>query len=389
MEPTRGSLSSNENAGAVGGPPDAIAPSSVPRTGRVFNIVLLLAAFLAGFAVISIGVRYVMSAVGLSIFDVSVSKPREAARQRADFIFVGPSHFEMGIIPNVFDTELSRYATVRSYNLAIAGLSVPELDFLLKRLLALDNCCVKYVVFYPAFEVTTIARERPTARSIDYFNLSNAIAYLAYLKEYKPATPAPHLDLSDYAAHIVSSTVQHYLNLGMALRPLELTRLRWGTQPDFQIKDMRGYVADERALTEEQQLKTWRVAVDDVKVRGPDFQEELVSDRMFSKVMDVIATIERQGAKAIIVRPPAPWHWPYGHAFIRKYEQECPQGPPVLDFGDPVKYPVLFEGANRYDASHLNTRGATIWSRLLADQIGELIRSGRLEHSTSCDRAKT
>jgi lysophospholipase L1-like esterase len=110
---------------------------------------------------------------------------------------------------------------------------------------------------------------------------------------------------------------------------------------------------------------------------------------MFSKVIDVIDTIERQGAKAIIVRPPSPWHWPYAHAFIRKYERECPQGPPLLDFGDPVKYPALYEGANRYDASHLNARGATVWSRLLADQIGELIQSGRLERPDSCRRAKT
>lgn len=382
MQPPWDSFSSNEILNAV-------TSRLNPRTGRIAKVVLLLTAFLAGFALISTGVRYVISAVGMSIFDISVSKPREAARQRADFIFVGPSHFEMGIIPAVFDAELSRFATVRSYNMSIAGLSVPEVDFLLKRLLTLDNCCVKYVVFYPAFELTSIARERPTARSIDYFDLSNAIAYLSYLKEYKPAPPDPHLDLADYAANIFMSTLQHYLNLGIGLRPLEITRLMWARRPDFQIRGMRGFVADDRALTEDQQLKNWQAGVDDVKIRGPKFREELVSDRMFSKVIDIIDTIERQGAKAIIVRPPSPWHWPYGHAFIRKYERECPQGPPLLDFGDPVKYPTLYEGANRYDASHLNARGANAWSRLLADQIGELIQSGRLERAVSCGHAKT
>ena len=191
MQPPRDSVPSNVIPSAVGSTPDAATPRLVPRTGRIGKVVLLLTAFLAGFVLISTGVRYVISAVGMSIFDISVSKPREAARQRADLIFVGPSHFEMGIIPAVFDAELSPYASVRSYNMAIAGLSVPEVDFLLKRLLTLDNCCVKYVVFYPAFELTTIARESPTARSIDYFDLSNALAYWSYLKEYKPTTPAP------------------------------------------------------------------------------------------------------------------------------------------------------------------------------------------------------
>ena len=235
--------------------------------------------------------------------------------------------------------------------------------------------------------MNTVAREIPTARSIDYFNLSNAIAYLAYLKEYKPATPAPHLDLSEYAAHIFSSTVQHYLNLGMALRPLELTRLRWGTQPDFQIKDMRGFVADERALTEEQQFKNWRVAVDDLKIRGPvpgstDFRWHVFSGHGRHRHRRAPGSQGHHRAAAS----------PLALALRARLRPEIPAGmsagPPLARFRRPRQVSEFFQGANRYDAAHLNTRGANLWSRLLADQIGELIRSGRLEHPTSCDRAK-
>jgi hypothetical protein len=360
-----------------------LAPSRIKRVARAVS---LLVAFAAGFAVISTGIRYVISVVGLSAYDDNVSKPREAARQRADFIFFGPSHIAMGIDPEIFDAELARYVTVHSFNMAMGGLSVPEVDFLLKRFFAIDNCCVKYVAFYPAFELTDIARKGVTFRSIDYFNLSNAFQYWSYLKEYNPI-PGPHLDMFDYAMHIFVSTLQHYSNMGLGLRPFEITEYAV-RHNQVTEKYTGGYFPTDRAVVGEGELKEWLAAVEELKNHSPHFSEQLVSDYMFSKVTDIIDTIERQGARAIVVRPPSTWRWQYDLSFVRKYKHECPTGPPLLDFGDPSEYPELYEGLNRYDVAHLNTRGATLWSRILAEQVGELIQSGRLAHPAYCARAK-
>jgi len=132
------------------------------------------------------------------------------------------------------------------------------------------------------------------------------------------------------------------------------------------------------------EIDIWREMLADMATNRVHFREELVSDAMFTKVIEIMQTIERHGARAIFVRPPGPWHWRIDEAFIRKFREVCPEGPPLLDFGDPVEYPDLYELANLYDAAHLNSSGAAIWGRLLAHKIGHLAEAGRLVTSAQC-----
>ena len=88
-----------------------------------------------------------------------------------------------------------------------------------------------------------------------------------------------------------------------------------------------------------------------------------------------------------MVRPPSLGQWPYDELFVRKYRRECKDNPPLLDF-NPIAYPELYESQDHHDGTHLNVRGATKWSIVLADQVGELIRSGRLSDPTSCVNSK-
>jgi hypothetical protein len=101
--------------------------------------------------------------------------------------------------------------------------------------------------------------------------------------------------------------------------------------------------------------------------------------------VNIIDLIEQHGARAIIVRPPAIEHWQYDQAFTRKYKEECPNGPPLLEFAL-EDYPELYVRENFYNSFHLTGRGANLWSRVLADRIGELIRSGRLNEPSFCSR---
>jgi hypothetical protein len=40
----------------------------------------------------------------------------------------------------------------------------------------------------------------------------------------------------------------------------------------------------------------------------------------------------------------------------------------VLDLNDPVRFPELYENRHRLDTDHLNTAGAEVFTRLLAEQ---------------------
>jgi hypothetical protein len=347
-----------------------------------------IVAFAIGFALGSTAIRYagsvmdVREPIGLKGIE---AKTREAAVERPDVIFMGPSHIVAGIIPEIFDAELSRYAKVSSYNLALGGHSVPQIEKSLKRFFAVNPCCVKYVIFYPGFELTEIARAVDTG-SIAYFDVLSAVHYWSLLRDYDP-TPAPHLDLSGYARAIIVSTLSHYTNFGMGWfmffgvsQPVADTRSllrfdnRW--RP-------RGFFALDKAVPASD-IKPWLASIEDLK--NQQFTGHAISSGMFSDVESIIAVIQQHGAQAIVVRPPTLWQWPYASSFVRKYKQECPDGPPLLDFGDPAAYPELYEAQNHFDGAHLNTRGAVLWSRILADQVGELIRSGRLNGPSLCER---
>ena len=48
--------------------------------------------------------------------------------------------------------------------------------------------------------------------------------------------------------------------------------------------------------------------------------------------------------------------------------------PALLAFDDPSLYPQLYEVGNRFDMTHLNRRGALIYSELLAQRFVEHLR---------------
>ncbi|MBV8191824.1 MAG: hypothetical protein JO339_31630 [Alphaproteobacteria bacterium] len=344
----------------------------------------MIAAFVAGFALVAGAFGILITQAGLFDHDTPISKPRKAAEQRANVVFVGPSHVATGVIPEVFDEELSRFVKVQSYNMAIAGLTIPETEAALARLFAMKPCCVTYVIFYPGFMMTDVARV-PTTRSVEFFTLPRALQFWSFLSEYKPP---PDLSQVDFAKNIIIATFQHYTNLGLGLPLLGVVET-WYDRPQPALGDRwsaRGHIAIDRAVPDGEAKTWWLDEISKLKAAGPQFQAPIISDRLFANVERIITLINAHGARAIVVRPPSLARWGYDVAFVRKYEQACSDGPPLLDF-NPDAYPTLYEGRNHYDGAHLNVRGAEIWSRILADEVGELIRSGRLDHPSVCRAA--
>ena len=262
--------------------------SSDARLKRVARFGSLIAVFVVGFASVSTGLHFVMSRTGLFDRETTMSKPRQAAEQRADVIFVGPSHLATGIIPEIFDAELSRYIKAHSYNMAIGGLTVPEIDFLLTRLFAMDAGGVKYVIFYPGFMLTDVARTTTTMRSIDYFSISNAVRFWFFLRS-KPNTPNPHLDLYDYASNIIVATLRHYSHIGLGLSLLGIAETPFD-HPNPLVGDRwspRGHIALDRALPEDQN-SLWLATFKEAKEAGSQFEGPQISDAMFSNVVRII-----------------------------------------------------------------------------------------------------
>lgn len=353
---------------------------SAASLDRARSIGLLLLSFAAGFALAAASAHFAIDRAGVFDGDLVVKKPREAANQRPELVFVGPSHLATGVIPEVFDAEVARYAKLRSFNLAIGGLTIPQTETVLRRFFALQPCCVKYVVVYPGFELTDVARNSTSTRSIAYFSLPNALRFWRFLGGYH-TQPQPPVGSIEYAENIALSVVRHYSNIGAGLAIIGAKEFPADNPVAGEQWTSTGFIAIDRAYPDE---KEWTKLAQSVARDAPAFKEEWLSDDVFSFVKDIIDLIHANGAMAILVRPPSIGGWQFAQAFVRKYEKLCASGPPLLDFGDPAKYPDLFEVQTHVDGTHLNLRGATIWSKMLADQIGEMIKSGRLESQSSC-----
>jgi len=348
------------------------------RSGARF--LSLVVAFVAGFALVAAGFRYVCLLAGLTDSTIAATKLRQAVDQRPDVIFVGPSHIATSIIPEVFDAEFSKYQKVHSYNFALGGADVPEIEFVLDKLFATGPCCIKYVVIFPEFGLTNLAKYPDAIRAIDYFDVVNAFRYWSFLRAFDPNVP-PQIDLVEYARNIAFATLRHYSNIGLGLSLLGIPKheLEPPNSPEFRWS-ARGHLENERVAPEAE----WHKHLDEYTSQSPGYRDQAIPDELFSSVTSIIDLVERHGARAIMVRPPSIWMWHFDLSLVRKFREKCPAGPPLLDFGDPAAYPELYERRNHIDDAHLNTRGAAIWSRILADQIGELVRSGRLDRPATC-----
>ena len=78
----------------------------------------------------------------------------------------------------------------------------------------------------------------------------------------------------------------------------------------------------------------------------------------------IVARIRRHGARAVLLVPPC--LAPRGD-LIRMATEEI--GVDVLVFNSPESFPTLYEAEMRFDAGHLNERGALELSRLLGERL--------------------
>ena len=76
---------------------------------------------------------------------------------------------------------------------------------------------------------------------------------------------------------------------------------------------------------------------------------------------------DRFGARLIVVSSP----------FLRPeiFRPASREGITFLDYSDPARYPELYAPGNRRDPGHLNVRGSEIYTRLVARQIAEALKT--------------
>lgn len=338
------------------------------RAGAALGVALFAASFALGVALIG---RWVPPP-SEPLIEAKLAQ-LEAHLDEYDTLFFGSSRVFRGIIPRVFDREMAvRGHPTRSYNMGLVALRPHEGNRLLRRVLSLRPPRLRFAfVDLMEWDPRIEPANRFSRRAIAWHDWTETRSALrsTWLSDLSPAAK---LDL-------LSTHLLHWAALRLRvgrvaaearagppagdealLRSIERTR---GFVPFFPRDYEAGMTAVNRREFEAS-LDGYREAVAGLARAN--------ADRVSLEGWNVAATraqvarIREAGVVPIHVLPPV------GEPTPRPYRiAEAGLVPVLLAFGDPGRYPELFEEESRFDARHLNGRGAKLFSLVLAERFAD------------------
>jgi hypothetical protein len=296
-----------------------------------------------------------------------------AAAPQVDTVFIGSSHIEYGINPDVFDRRMAAHGMKnRSFNIGGAGLSILESPQHIKKLFELKPCCVKHVFVEPDMAGLLVVREPSTMRAVEFFSAANAYDAISFMES--PAGRAAAIPRSIYVGNIAAAMGRHYLNIGLIHADPE-TDDRW-------LTGIRGYPASDPYvlktlyLTEEGRASYMAMLSN---MGGRIDQPRLVSSKQVAMVLGLASYLRSKGANLILLLPPQTSFPEFQGAIAAHLRDHCKdRGPALFNFSNPRTYPVLFDSLNRADMDHLNMPGAAIFSTMVADRFAAALADGSL-----------
>ncbi len=338
------------------------------RVCRVLHFGALLTAYLGSFtATCTLIARF------LPFPDVPVVRTKidylAAHRHQFDTLFIGSSRVYFQIIPSLFDeTTAGAGRPTRSFNAGVSALRPPEDAFFLERILALHPTQLRYV-FVEATAVRTRLENLESMRAVYWHDWPRlGVLWRSMIVQLSAQSPDFRLTIRseafpDFVEHL-SLFIRNVTNQGRgAILTDRFFRRAAPPSAATELGDkMDGWVPVGQRQTMPQAEKVayeQRVAERLRDPSRPTFADE-VSQQELERM---IVQIERGGAVPIVVVPPTP--------VKRKFypDPRRMHSAILLDFADVARFPELFEADQRLDATHLNTRGAQIFSRLLATRF--------------------
>jgi hypothetical protein len=318
----------------------------------------------------------------------SATLPTPAGGERAEYarlhpaaydtLLVGSSRTARQLSPEIFDRAMAeRHVPTRSYNLGLAGLWPPEDGYLIERTLAGREIPLRFLVVecnpirlgLPA-EVQGSARAvhwHDTARMRVLWHRAKAQSADATKKKtrgkaIRRALPA----LSVHARHWLWNSLRLGRGAELLHGALEAREPARDDAIGPRGDGFRPLSPDKPALAGAA-LAEYEMELADTPAGARRLQRgDTESQAELRRKRELAA---RYGAELVLVAPPVPG---------RTFQPLLAPGEIFLDFADPERFPVLFAPEHRQDASHLNVRGAEIYSRELGLALAAILaeRSG-------------
>ncbi len=301
-----------------------------------------------------------------------------------DAIFIGSSRINFQILPSQFDARLAADGLrLRSFNCGVPGMFPPEDSYVLDQILAMRPLRLRWI-FIEANYLTGIGKRGldSTKRQL-YWRDWTRTRLMNRSVLALPSKPARKADQTlakrwvlvrkklDGLEENTALFLQNALCLG---RGSEILESRTALKPAV-IEDLSalgkagdGWVRNQSRVMQGEELGEFEraIAARAVKPAEPKEMDAVSQESLAS----MLAKIEKAGALPVIVIPPTT---------LARYlypKPELAARYPILDFSDVRRYPALYARENRLDAGHVNTAGAEIFTRLLAERfLGEVHQS--------------
>lgn len=291
-----------------------------------------------------------------------------------DTLFLGTSRINFQVIPGKFD-QLTQAAGIptKSFNAGVAGMRPPEDSYFFDQLLAARPKRLRWV-FIELIHIRPRINEelRGTMRAQYWHDWPRLWLMWRRITYLKPAKKARTLEkiwdelrepLAEFPEHF-GHFVREMSNLGRGeflARRLLYTPADWRlTLTDYLGPDLAGWRRTGRGedMPPEVQAKFEKERAERLIEPAAHDLAEPVSQGALEAM---IAKVERLGATPILIVPPMTGK----KTFYPRPERAGKTL--VLDFNDPARFPELYENRHRLDWDHLNTAGAEVFTRLLAE----------------------
>jgi hypothetical protein len=287
-----------------------------------------------------------------------------------DLVLIGSSNFRLGVDPRRFDETLARLGhPVRSFNFGVEGMNAFEGRQLLDRVLALEperlRWAVIELVHVRASEL--IGRNPWTNRVVGWHDAARTAEVIESLRRAK-------LSASD-RVHWLQMHLRHTAwrlsNIGQGPRMASgLLRLdAAATAEAFEkisknlgFRPLGIFQSDQGPRARRELERVWAGKM----ARFDETRRATAATSSFdpAPIERQIAALEKRGIEPIYVIAPIGRGTPL-------VEQLITEGilPKPLIYNRPEHYPELYDVDHRHDVTHLNARGARIWSPILAEDV--------------------
>ena len=295
-----------------------------------------------------------------------------------NWVFVGPSHLEKGVVTSLFDRQNSaRDWPTSSYNLSMVGTTFIENRTLLQRLSEMDLKNLQYVVYEPRLKLVPDPDNLFTRRVRYHYNFAAVSEAVSVRMSSQRSTVRSLLSSSALSF----TYLLHLSNLGV-LSVLFLPAPASASSKEEPLHSDRGYISYRMRLGEQYEERHRQYLRDVTERQLFSFDEARgyrpLSQQELQIVLTDIDLIEAMGAIPIILLPPS-GNLPGLHRAIAEALSIARPQLAVLDYSYRQQDSFFIYRSPQwwFDDDHLSDSGAELFTARLAEDLYALTEENR------------